>query len=302
MRPSALRAVLVALLLLGTACTAESAPPPAEPTAPVALRLGTYDFAENQILGEVYAEAVRRAGIPVTVQHGIGTREIVAPALEQGVLDVVIDYLGTALSFARPGTARRDRTPADMRAELDRTLAPRGLAVLDPAHAADQNGFAVAVDFAAEERLTQLSDLVPLAPQLVFGGPPECVDRPFCLPGLREVYGLEFAEVLPMPSRGATVEALLSGQIDVGMIETTDARLGVTAILLLDDDRGLQPHENIVPLVRIDALERYGAQLRRTLDQVSARLATDIVIDLNRAVEIEGLTPAEAAARWWDDQ
>src|SRR3712207_9325136 len=81
---------------------------------------------------------------------------------------------------------------------------------------------------------------------------------PFCLQGLREVYGLEFGEVEAMPSRVATVEALVSGRIDVGLVETTAARLAVATIVLLADDGGLQPHENVVPLVRNDVLERWA--------------------------------------------
>jgi osmoprotectant transport system substrate-binding protein len=171
--------------------------------------------------------------------------------------------------------------------------------VLRAAAAEDQNGFAVARSFAEEHGVQRLSDLAPLAPQLRFGGPPECPERPFCLQGLREVYGLEFGEVEAMPSRVATVEALVSGRIDVGLVETTAARLAVAPIVLLADDRGLQPHENVVPLVRTDVLERW-AGLEPAFDAVSARLTTQALVELNRAVELDGLTPAEAAARWWD--
>jgi osmoprotectant transport system substrate-binding protein len=103
-----------------------------------------------------------------------------------------------------------------------------------------------------------------------------------------------------MPSRAATVEALVSGQIDVGLLETTDARLAVAPVRLLDDDRGLQPPENVVPLVRSAAIDRWGEELRTALDEVSARLTTADLVELNRSVELDGLTPAEAAARWWD--
>src|SRR5690349_4511908 len=93
--------VLVAALVLLTACG--SSPPDSGSTDAATIRVASYDFRENQILAEVYAEGLRRQGLPVTVQHGIGTREVVSPALQQGVVDVVIDYLGTALSFVRAG-------------------------------------------------------------------------------------------------------------------------------------------------------------------------------------------------------
>jgi osmoprotectant transport system substrate-binding protein len=295
-RPTGFLSALVMVLL--AACGAGT-PEPAGP--PTEVRFVSYDFPENQILTEVYAEAARRADLPVSVQHGVGTREVIAPALQQGVVDVVIDYLGTALAFFRPTATNLSREPAEMHAVLSRTLGGRGVLALDPARAEDQNGFAVTTAFGARYGVGRLSELADLAPELTFGGPPECPDRPFCLKGLEDVYGLQFGQVLSMPSRGATVEALLSGQIDVGLLETTDARLAVAPIQLLIDDRDLQPPEHVVPLVRQDALERWGEELRTALNQVSERLTTNDMVQLNRAVEIDGLTPEEAAARWWGD-
>jgi osmoprotectant transport system substrate-binding protein len=290
-------AVLTVLLLLLAACGHHAVQPTGEAAT---VRFASYDFAENQILVEVYAEAVRRRGLPVSVQHGIGTREVVSPALQQGVVDVVVDYLGTALAFARPGFARPPVAPEEMHAVLQRTMGGRGVDVLDPSAAEDQNGFVVTDTFAAEQDVVTLSDLVPLAPDLAFGGPPECPDRPFCLLGLEQVYDLRFRSVLSMPTRGATLEALLSRQIDVGMLETTDARLAVAPVTLLVDDRALQPRENVIPMVRADLTEGWRAPLRRALEETSARLTTGDLVELNRAVELDGLTPAQAAASWWD--
>jgi osmoprotectant transport system substrate-binding protein len=297
-RPAVLVAVLVLLLGL-TACGSGPPEPTAPATAAETIRFASYDFPENQILAEVYAEAARRAGLPVSVQHGVGTREVVMPALQQGVLDVVVDYLGTALTFSRPGALDLPREPEEMHAVLERTLGGRGVAVLEPAQAQDQNGFAVTTAFSAEHGVDKLSELGALAPELTFGGPPECPDRPFCLPGLEGTYGLHFGEVRAMPSRAATVEALVSGEIDVGLLETTDARLAAAPVVLLIDDRALQPPENVVPLVRTESIDRWGEKLRTALDEVSARLTTNDLVQLNKAVQTEGLTPQAAAARWW---
>jgi osmoprotectant transport system substrate-binding protein len=264
------------------------------------IRFASYDFQENQILAEVYAEGARRAGLPVSVQHGIGTREVVAPALEQDVVDVVIDYLGTALVFASPAGAELPETQEEMEDLLEDTLEDRDIHVLDAARAEDQNGFAVTTAFAAEHGTAEVSDLRELAPGLTFGGPPECRERPLCLPGLREVYGLEFGEFRAMDSRAATVEALVAGQIDVVLLETTDARLEIAPITVLIDDRGLQPRENVLPLVREAVVERWGDELTDALDETSARLTTAGLIRLNQAVELRGLTPEEAAEEWWD--
>lgn len=290
-------ALLVVLLLLLTACGGAAAPPP-DPAGTV--RFASYDFAENQILVEVYAEAVRRQGLPVSVQHGIGTREVVSPALQQGIVDVVVDYLGTALVFARPQFSRPPVAPEEMHAVLTRTMGGRGVDVLAPSAAEDQNGFVVTRAFADEHDVATLSDLAPLTPGLVFGGPPECPHRPLCLLGLEQVYGMRFDRVIAMPTRAATLEALLSGQVDVGMLETTDARLAVAPVVLLADDRALQPRENVVPMVRAEVTDRWGQRLRRALDATSARLTTEDLVQLNRAVELDGRSPADAAASWWD--
>jgi osmoprotectant transport system substrate-binding protein len=299
-RPAGILAVLTLLLVLA-ACSPD-AEEQAAPTTPPAstIRFASYDFPENQTLVEVYAQAARRAGLPVSIQHGVGPREVVAPALQQGVVDVVIDYLGTALTFARPTATDLPAVPEEMYSVLRRTLGGRGVTVLDPASAEDQNGFAVTAGFAGEHNLRRLSDLGPLAATLTFGAPPECPDRPLCLPGLEKTYGLHFGHVRAMSSRAATVEALLAGEIDVGLLETTEARLTSARIQLLDDDRGLQPSENVVPMVRTATLERWGKELPRALNEVSARLTTDDLRQLNKAVELDDLTSAQAAAQWWE--
>ena len=289
---------VLALVLVTLAGCGGQEPAPVPDTA--AVRFAAYDFSENQILVALYAEAARRAGLRVAVESGVATREVVEPALEQGVVDVVVDYLGTASQFLGRAPAGPGETPEQLHAGLTGVLAERGVTVLDAAPAEDQNGFAVTTAFAAAHGVGKLSDLAGLANPLVFGGPPECADRPLCIPGLRDVYGLHFAHVIPMPSRAATVEALTAGEIDVGLLETTDARVGSAPVLLLLDDRSLQPQENVVPLVRTSVLDREGDRLRAALDDTSARLTTQALVALNRAVELDGLTPAAAAARWWD--
>jgi osmoprotectant transport system substrate-binding protein len=295
-----LRPALVLLVALLTGCATIGALPTAPALPEGTIRFYAYDFSENQVLVEVYAEAVRRAELPVVVQPGVATREVLEPALEQGKVDVVVDYLGTVEAFVRRGRPASDRTSEELHAALAQELGPRGVTVLAAAEAEDQNGFAVTAAFAAEHGVRRLSDLAPLAGDLVLGAPPECPDRPLCLPGLKEVYGLEFREVVSLTSRGATVENLVAGAIDVGLLETTDARLTGASLLLLADDRSLQPHENVVPLVRTAVLDRAGDRLRTALDETTAQLTQQQLLALNKSVSVDGLTPKQAAARWWE--
>jgi osmoprotectant transport system substrate-binding protein len=279
-----------------TACSGGTPAPQQVVAGRPPVRVVSYDFTENQVLAQLYADALRRAGVPVRVQLGLGTREIVEPSLEQGHADLVIDYLGTALDFIEPGTPLAHGTTPVVRAALASRLGHRGIAVLAAASAEDQNGFAVTSDLARRKALTRLSDLVPLAGSLTFGGPPECASRRYCLQGLVGTYGLHFAAVRSLTTRSATAEALRSGEIDVGLLETTDARLAAGQFVLLRDDRALQPRENVVPLVRQAVLQAYGDRLRAPLDAISAHLTTADLVAANRAVEEQEQTPQAAAA------
>lgn len=262
------------------------------------VRVASYDFTENVILAEIYAQALQRNGIDVSTVHGLGTRELVIPALEQGQVDVVVDYLGAALDFVAGSSTTASSDSAEVAAALRSAFADRAISVLDYAPAEDQNGFAVPIELAVEEDLINMSDLIEIAPTLRFGAPPECPSRRYCLIGLRDTYGLRFDSFQPMPSRAATVEALLSGEIDIGLLETTDPRLSGARLVLLVDDRGLQPRENIVPLVRDDALDQAGGRLADVLDAVSAKLTTADLIELNGAVEIDNRPAADVASDW----
>ena len=227
-------ALLCALLALS--CVACVPPSVSEPEArdPSRVRIASFDFPESRVVAELYARALRDAGIPVEVLSGLGTREVVAPALEQGQVDLVVDYAGSLLDYLGGSAAETHGQPERVRAALLARLAGHGLTALASAPAEDVNAFAVRADFARQHELTRLSDLRALAGRLTFGGPPECPTRRYCLQGLEQTYGLRFAEFRPQPSRGATATALESGEIDVGLLETTSGQLGDGRLTLLD--------------------------------------------------------------------
>ena len=139
----------------------------------------------------------------------------------------------------------------------------------------------------------------PVASQLVLGGPPECPQRPFCLPGLKETYGIEFADFKPLDVGGPlTVKAVKGGQIDVGLLFSTSSAIVANDFVLLEDDQGLQTAENIVPLVT-EAVDDSAAEL---LDQVSAALTTENITELNGRVELDQEDPADVAADFLEEQ
>jgi osmoprotectant transport system substrate-binding protein len=298
------RALLCVLVLLGAVgCTGlpgTGAAPRVERLDPDRVRIASFDFPESKVLAEVYGQRLRRAGFTVDVLSGLGSREVVLPALEQGLVDIAIDYTGSLLDYLGGSTTDTHGTTERVHAGVERRLAVRGLTALRPAPAEDTNGFAVPAAFARERQLTRISDLRPLAGQLVFGGPPECRTRRYCLAGLEEEYGLRFADFRPQPSRSATATALQTGEIDVGMLETTYGRLGERRVTLLIDDRSLQPRENVVPVVRTPVVQRYGSRLTDVLDSVSEQLTTPELVRLNRAEAVDPIGAPAVAARYLD--
>jgi osmoprotectant transport system substrate-binding protein len=297
------RLVLLVLLVVAgglAGCQAQRAAeePPRDPTRSP-IRVASFDFPESVILAEIYAGALEGAGYPVERVLALGSRELVEPALEQGKVDLVPEYAGSALRFLG-GTASADQAATVGR--LRAAYARRGVAVLGPAPAQDSNAFAVTDAFASRHGVRTLSDLRRIAGDLVLGGPPECPERPLCLLGLRQVYGLNFKEFRPVESRDLTAAQLQGGELDVGMLQTTDGHLSSGAFVLLDDDRRMQPAENVTPVVRRPVLRTFGAPLAERIDLVSSRLNTASLTEMNRRVQLTQEPPATVAADWLDGE
>jgi osmoprotectant transport system substrate-binding protein len=294
--PAAALVLVVAILVAGGCTPAAERPPLEDPRRPI-ITVTSFDFPESETLAELYGQLLRQHGYPVEVVARLGPREIVQPALEQGRVDLVLGYLGSTLNFLyekRVATA----DPRATHARLTRALTSRGISVLAFAKAEDRNGFVVTGDLARQRQLERISDLAPIARQLTFGGPPECPDRPLCLKGLQDVYGLQFARFEAMPSRTTTADALETGEIDLGMLETTNGNLADRDLIQLNDDRRLQPAENIAPMMRTETADAYGSALVRVINNLTAQLNTQDLIQMNQRVELDGAKPAAVAADW----
>jgi osmoprotectant transport system substrate-binding protein len=298
LRPALPVGLLVLVLVAG--CQRDQAPagPSEDPRRPT-IQLASFDFPESELLAQLYGQALAQHGLPVEQVVQLGAREVVAPALEQGKVDVVPEYLGSALNFLNDRDRVATADPGLTHARLEQAFAPRGVSVLAFAPAQDRNGFVVSGDLARRHSLRTLSDLAPMAGRLAIGGPPECPQRPLCLRGLQQLYKLQFARFEPMPTRAVTAAALKTGEIDVGMIDTTDPSLlqpGADLVQLVDD-RHLQPADNVVPVVRREVLDAYGPPLVRLLNAVSAQLTTTELTRLN--LEVANGRPAAQAAEGW---
>jgi osmoprotectant transport system substrate-binding protein len=296
---------LVIAALVASACGAGTSggatPNPSRP----AVRVGSTNFYEQSILGELYAQILETNGYKVERKFNLGNREIVEPAIESGQLDVVAEYLATLLTFLDK-SAKPSTDPKETAKLLQAALAPRQMTALDFAAATDQNGFVVTKDTAAKYTLKKLSDIAANAQGLlVLGGPPECPSplRPFCLPGLQQTYGIKFKDFKPLDAGGPLTVAALDGkQIDVGLLFTSDPTIVAKGYVLLDDDKHLQLSDNIVPVVRDDLLAKDDGTIKKVLNSISAKLSQDELNGMNKLVSVDKKDPKDVATEWLKKQ
>ena len=291
-------ALALALILSGAACSPD-VPHTVSTLNDDAITVASFEFPESVVLGEIYAQALEAEGFNVKRQLGIGARELVEPSLERGLVELVPEYAGSALEFLASGENIATSDEELTHARLVDAFAERGVDVLTPAPAQNQNGFAVAHKTAERHGLEAISDLTAIDEDLAFGGPPECPERPLCLEGLESTYGLEFDRFVTLDAGGPlTVSALLAGTVDVALLFTTDAAIQQNDFVLLEDDRGLQPAENVTPVVRDEVIELHGDRFVGVVDSVSRLITTAELRVLNANMTLEGASPERVAAEW----
>ncbi len=249
-------------------------------------------FTENQLVAEMYAQVLERAGYHVERQFNLRSREVSQNALESGEIDLKPEYLSSLLLFIDRNARASDDAAAVARQDAE-LLQPRGISVLTPSAAHDTNEFVANAQTASRYHLTTLSSLAPVAGQLVFGGPPECAQRSLCLPGLNQVYGVLFDDFDALDVGGPqTIAALKDDKVQVGLLFSTDPSIRENGFVPLVDDKHLQNAENITPVIRTAKLD---PDVRRLLDAVSARLSTENVTRLVGDVVIHGRNVATVA-------
>jgi len=297
-----LAAACLALAVLCAACTGHGnrgSPAASAGRADATITIGSFDFPESVLLAHIYAGALAAKGFPVRVLPDLGSRELVDPALMNGLIQIVPEYTGSALDFLSLGRLAANSDASATYRSLTRSAERRGLVAAQPAPAQDANAIVVTAATAARYHLRSISDLRKVAPRLVFGGPPECRERADCLPGLKRMYGLRFRTFVPTDTGGPlTLQALDANQIGAALLFTTDPGIAKRHLVVLDDNRALQPAENITPLIRRSTVERYGPRLLATLNAVSAHLTTGTLRYLNERVQLKGLKPQTVASGW----
>jgi osmoprotectant transport system substrate-binding protein len=265
-----------------------------------AVRVGSTNFSEQVVLAELYSQVLETNGYRVERKFNLGSREVVAPALEAGEIDMYPEYMATYVTFLNKGdTSKASTDPVATYRNLLDTMRGKNITVLDYAPAVDTNGFVVTRDRSSKDNLKKVSDLARFNGQLTLGGPPECPQRPFCQVGLQNTYGVQVKEFKPLDVGGPlTVAALEANQIDVGVLFTTDAAIQVKNFVLLEDDKRLQNADNVAPVVRNDLLDKALADFKPLINGVTTRMTTEELTGLNKQVGVDRKDPKDVARDW----
>jgi osmoprotectant transport system substrate-binding protein len=274
------------------------APDPAN--AAVSLRIGSKNFTEQKVLGQIYAHGLRAAGFSVETSLGLGDQDAALAALESGKIDGYPEYTGTALVAFFGKRARK--LPSDPRVAYEQ--AKQGFAAKRPSLVAFPptpftSSNEVAVTRATAERLDlrKISDLKRSAGSLTLYGSPECRRRLDCLQGLEQVYGLRFKRFVPVRiSQRHTV--LRTGRADVSIVFTTDPQIARSGFVLLRDDRGMFPPYNSTLVVRQEIADAAGPDLERTVALLQEQLTAENMQELNARVDLDGKSPAQVAREY----
>jgi osmoprotectant transport system substrate-binding protein len=267
------------------------------------ITIGSANFAESQILAEIYAQGLAAKGYKVGKKLNIGAREVYFPALLSGHIDMLPEYTGSTLAYL---TKEADASKPDAETNYQNLVAAlrnKNITALEMAAAQDQDGIVVNKQTAEKYGLKKVSDLKAHASELVMGGPPECPQRHACLKGLEDVYGIHFKDFKPLDVAGPiTVKALKSNEIQVADLFTTQSAIPANGFVLLEQDPPIAGAENVVPIVRDEIVEAYGDDLKNDVNAITAKITTKNLTAMNKRVEIDKDDADQVAADWLESE
>ncbi|HOT33918.1 MAG TPA: ABC transporter substrate-binding protein [Rhodoglobus sp.] len=288
----ALGAVVVgAALALSGCATGDPLDSGSSSGASETIVVGSQAYYSNEIIAEIYSQALENAGFTVERKFQIGQRDAYLPSLESGEVDLFPEYTGNLLQFYSPDTTAT--TSDDVYAELQTAL-PDTLTVLDQAAATDQDSYNVTADFAAANNLKSLADLKNVTVPLTLGGNPELAERPYGPAGLLATYGVTVGFTA---TGDTTVEDLLAGTVNIANVYSADPRIQTDNLVTLADPEGLFLASNVVPLVNKDVAD----QIADVINAVQAKLTAEGLVALNVQSTVDQKSSAEIATQWLKD-
>ncbi|WP_420114444.1 ABC transporter substrate-binding protein [Pseudactinotalea sp.] len=256
-----------------------------------AIVVGSQAYYSNEIVAEIYAQALEGAGLEVERQFSIGQRDAYMPEIESGAIDVFPEYTGNLLEFLDAEATAT--SPEDVYAALQEAL-PEQLTALDFAEASDQDTYTVLASFAQENGLTTIGDLANVDQELTIGAAPEFEQRPYGPAAAAEVYGVDLTFSATGPT---TLESLQAGEIQVADIYSADPAFETGEIVALEDPENMILSSNVVPIVSSDIAD----QVAEVINPISAALTADDLVALNAQSTVEQLSSADIASGWLEE-
>ena len=249
--------------------------------------IGSQAYYSNEIIAEIYAQALEGAGFTVERTFNIGQRDAIIPSLQDGTIQLTPEYTGNLLQYFDKATTAT--TTDDVYAALEKAL-PEGLAVLDQSPATDQDSYNVTAAFAAQHNLKSIGDIAGISP-LVLGGAPELEQRPYGPSGLKEKYGVD---VTFSATADTTVDELVAGNIQVANVYSADPNIKTKDLVTLEDPKGLFLASHVVPLVS----SSFPSDAADVINKVSAALTPEGLVALNVQSTQDQKSPADIAKAW----
>ena len=288
---AALAATALGLSL--TACGSED-PTEGDASASDTITVGSAAFPENEILAEIYAQALEAEGVKVEKKLNIGAREVYIKALENGEIDLVPEYSGNLLTYFDPEATAT--SSEDIEGALDDAL-PESLEALDASAAEDKDSLNVTKELADSEGLKTIADLKKID-GLKLAANPEFKTRTYGIPGLEKVYGITGIKFTPISDGGgpATLKALLDGKVDVADIYSTTPSILANDLVTLEDPENLIAAQNVLPLINE---KKASDKVEDVLDKISAALTTDDLLELNGKNQGDDKTAPAVLAKEW---
>jgi osmoprotectant transport system substrate-binding protein len=262
------------------------------------ITIGSANFPENELLAEMYAQALEAKDVTVQRKFNIGARELYLKALKDGSIDMVPEYNGALLAALSGQDVPKDvSTPDEVYDALQKVL-PSGTETLEQSPAEDKDTLTVTSDTASKYSLKTIDDLKPVASKLTLGGGPEFAKRYQGVVGLKELYGITFKEFKPLdPGGPLTKAALKKGDIQVANIFSTDSSIETDKLVVLEDTKNLFLAQNIVPVIRSSKVD---GDVKDSLNAVSQALTTEDLTKYLAEVAVDKKDPATVAKEFLD--
>ena len=269
-----------------------------EANADIQLTIGSKNFTEQKVLGEIYAQGLEAAGFSVSKDLNLGDEKTALAALKSGEISAYPEYTGTALlSFFGKQADELPKDEMEAYEEARAGFEEEGLVALPPTPFTSSNEVAVRQETADELGLKTISDLKGKSQDLTLYGSPECRQRLDCLLGLQQVYGLKFKKFVPVDI-AQRHEVLSNKRADVSIVFTTDPQIQREQEVLLEDDEGMFPPYNSTLVLKKEVADKAGESLTSTVELIQKELTDENMQELNARVDLDKKDPAQVAQEY----